>query len=283
MNRLNMLSAGTAVMLLSACSGSEISNLKDLDLGEGGYDATLAREYKDFALYEANEMGDRRDGDRFAIKALAAARGERPAPEELRRWNLPNEARDELLAARKRLLASLGNTSPDQWPDATAKALSRFDCWIEQLDENFQPAHIAACRDSFYQAMFETENPLPTAFIAFFDLDDTTPRGDGTEAAANAIRKAISSEVPAAVGSIGDVRIVIGGHADRSGSPDHNYQLSLQRAQSVRDRLIGLGVPAKRITIRAHGEALPLVKTPDGVAELKNRRVEIRVSLVDKI
>jgi len=283
MTSLNLISVGAAVMLLSACGGGEVANLKNLELSKGGYDATLASEYKDFALYEANEMGDRRSADRFATKAMAAARGERPAPEELRRWNPPEETRDELMAARKRLLSSLNNTSPDHWPDATAKALSRFDCWVEQLDENFQPAHITACRNGFYQAMFDTENPLPTAFIAFFDLDKAVPRGDGADAAAGAIRKAISGETPATVGSIGEVHVLVGGYADRSGSRTYNYRLSLKRAQNVRDKLIGLGVPAGRIAIRAHGESQPLVETPDGIAELRNRRVEIRIDLVNRI
>ena len=279
MTRLKFASAGTAMLLLSACSGGDVANLKDLELTGDGYDQALAQEYKRLALYEAHEMGDLRDADRFALKAQAAARGERPEPEELARWDLPHGDQNELMVARDRLLASQKTRARDHHPKRTARAMAHFDCWVEQLDENFQPAHIAACRDGFYQALFETENPLPGAFISFFDLDDATPRGDGTEAAAGAIRKAISDETPAAVRSVGDIRVLVGGHADRSGTPDHNYQLSLKRAQNVRDKLIRLGVPARRISIRAHGETLPLVETPDGMPELKNRRVEISINL----
>jgi len=279
MTRLKFASAGTAMLLLSACSGGEVANLNSLEITGDGYDAALAREYRTFAQYEAHEMGDLRDADRFALKALAAARGDSLEPEELARWNLPEERQNELMVARDRLIASLKTKSRGQHPKRTARAMARFDCWVEQLDEDFQPAHIAACREGFYQALFETENPLPGAFISFFDLDDATPRGDGAEAAAGAIRKAISGETPDAVRSVGDIRVLIGGHADRSGTPDHNYQLSLKRAQNVRDKLIRLGVPARRISIRAHGETLPLVETPDGMPEMKNRRVEISINL----
>jgi len=279
MTRLKLASAGTAMLLLSACSGGDVANLKSLELTGDGYDAALAREYKTFALYEAHEMGDLRDADRFALKAQAAARGTPLEPEELAHWDLPHGNQNELMIARDRLLASLKTKTRDHSPKRAARAMARFDCWVEQLDENFQPAHIAACRDGFYLALFETENPLPDAFISFFDLDDATPRGDGAEAAAGVIRKAISGETPATVNSIGDIRVLVGGHADRSGTPDHNYQLSLKRAQNVRDKLIRFGVPAKRISISAHGETLPLVETPDGMPELKNRRVEISINL----
>ena len=205
MINLKIVSLGAALLLVSACSGADVAELKSLEISGSGYDAALAREYKEFALYEADEMGDLRDADRFALKAVAAARGERPEPEVLKRWNLPDTARDELLAARPRLLASVNESSREYWPERTARAMSQFDCWVEQLDENFQPSHIAACRAGFYQALFETENPLPDAFISFFDLDDATPRGDGAEAAARAIRKAISGETPTTVSSVGDV------------------------------------------------------------------------------
>ena len=283
MSNLKLMSLGAGLLLVAACSGNDVANLKSLAISGDGYDAALAREYKDFALYEADQMGDMRDADRFALKAVAAAKGDRPGPEDLRTWNLPDTAMAELLAARKRLVSSLNDTSRDQWPEQAAKALSRFDCWVEQLDENFQPGHIAACRTGFYAAMFEAENPLPHAFISFFDLNDATPKGDGAEAAAGVIRKAISGETASAVNAIGAVRVLIGGHADRSGTPSHNYRLSLKRAENIRDRLIMLGVPAARISVHAHGESLPIVVTPDGIPELKNRRVEININLAQKL
>ncbi len=277
---LKTVSLGAVLLALSACGGGEVANLKNLELtGDGGYDTALAREYRDLALYEAEKMGDLRSADRFAVKARAAAGGESPGPEELKRWNLPEASRREIETARDRLLVSLDKPARDRWPGVAARAMARFDCWVEQQEENFQPTHIRACRNGFYKAMFDAENPLPNAFISFFKLDDAIPGGDGVEAAAGAILRAIAGETPDAVRSVGRVRVVIGGYADRSGGPDHNFRLSLKRAENVRDRLIELGVPAGRITVRGHGEAQPLVETPDGVPDSKNRRVEIRIEL----
>ena len=34
-----------------------------------------------------------------------------------------------------------------------AAAQTSFDCWMQEAEENFQPKHIAACRNNFYGAM----------------------------------------------------------------------------------------------------------------------------------
>lgn len=67
------------------------------------------------------------------------------------------------------------------------------------------------------------------------------------------------------------------GHADNSGPPDYNQQLGLERAQSIREVLIGYGVPAGQIQIESEGETQPIASndTPEGRHE--NRRVEIRI------
>ena len=41
--------------------------------------------------------------------------------------------------------------------------------------------------------------------------------------------------------------------------------------------MIKLGIPADRIRAAGRGEREPLISTPDGVAEPRNRRVEISV------
>ena len=73
------------------------------------------------------------------------------------------------------------------------------------------------------------------------------------------------------------VDLTVSGHTDRSGSKDYNRKLSLERARKVADFLISKGVDRNIIEITSHGEGNPLIKTPDGVAEPRNRRVEIVV------
>jgi outer membrane protein OmpA-like peptidoglycan-associated protein len=72
-----------------------------------------------------------------------------------------------------------------------------------------------------------------------------------------------------------DVTVI--GHTDRVGTDQSNDVLSLQRAQRVRELLVQRGVPAERITVSGRGEREPLVQTADGVAEPRNRRVEVSV------
>ena len=87
-------------------------------------------------------------------------------------------------------------------------------------------------------------------------------------------------QLPKVLKSIEDRRSVdltISGHTDRTGSKKFNRGLSLDRAGKVAELLINKGVDPKIIEITSHGEGNPLVKTADGVAEPKNRRVEVVV------
>ena len=71
--------------------------------------------------------------------------------------------------------------------------------------------------------------------------------------------------------------IVVIGHTDTVGTESVNDAISLQRAQSIRARLVAMGIDAARIEAAGRGKREPLVPTADGVAEPRNRRVEIRL------
>jgi len=71
--------------------------------------------------------------------------------------------------------------------------------------------------------------------------------------------------------------IVVIGHTDAVGSDDYNDQLALKRAQAVRAMLATRGIPEQDIVAVGRGKRELLVPTPDGVAEPRNRRVEIVV------
>ena len=100
----------------------------------------------------------------------------------------------------------------------------------------------------------------------FFDWDkaDITPQA-----------AAILDNAAAQYQTCGNSRVVIAGHADRSGPADYNVGLSQRRADNVRAYLAGHGVPDGSMTTEAFGESRPLVETADGVREPQNRRVEI--------
>lgn len=69
--------------------------------------------------------------------------------------------------------------------------------------------------------------------------------------------------------------MVVSGSTDAVGSPAANLKLSQQRADAVLQGLIARGIPAERFQVLAKGETEPSVPTAKGVAEARNRRVEI--------
>ena len=73
----------------------------------------------------------------------------------------------------------------------------------------------------------------------------------------------------------GSTRISLVGSADSTGAAAYNQKLSERRAETVRAELVRLGVPAETITVRAEGENAPIVPTPRGVPEARNRYVAI--------
>jgi OOP family OmpA-OmpF porin len=74
-----------------------------------------------------------------------------------------------------------------------------------------------------------------------------------------------------------DPEIWVIGHTDAVGTVQYNDQLSLQRAERVRDELVSRGIPADSIDVSGRGKREPLVPTSEGISEAKNRRVEISV------
>jgi outer membrane protein OmpA-like peptidoglycan-associated protein len=97
-----------------------------------------------------------------------------------------------------------------------------------------------------------------------WDRDEITPQA-----------AAILDNAAAQYQQCGQARVVIAGHADRSGPADYNVGLSQRRADNARAYLAGRGVPDGVMTTEAFGESRPLVETADGVREPQNRRVEI--------
>jgi outer membrane protein OmpA-like peptidoglycan-associated protein len=70
-----------------------------------------------------------------------------------------------------------------------------------------------------------------------------------------------------------EVEIV--GHADTLGEEAYDQDLSLRRAETIRDALLNDGFDVRAISIAGRGYQVPLVPTPLRTAEPRNRRVEI--------
>lgn len=71
--------------------------------------------------------------------------------------------------------------------------------------------------------------------------------------------------------------LLVTGHADNVGSDPFNDKLSLARAERMRELLTARGIAQDRIQVAGRGKRELLVNTREGVAEERNRRVEINV------
>lgn len=278
--------AGLAVSLalLSGCvgfgAGYDVNNFRNAEPTGSAFTQALTREYQDFVAFEADQMMDWPDAQYFANKGMRAAGGEVVDPELPENWDTPAEHLDELNAARASLVAALDGGARDSHPELAAKAQAKYDCWVEQQEENFQPTHIAACREDFRAAMealgaamAPEPQPEPVAtpaqpkpYVVYFGFD-SVELSSGAKATINAAGNEAKRF------NASDFSVT--GHADRAGSEEYNTALSLRRAAVVRDALVALGYSADDISLGGRGESEPAVATADGVQEPANRRVEI--------
>ena len=68
-------------------------------------------------------------------------------------------------------------------------------------------------------------------------------------------------------------QIKVTGHADASGTPEANQQLSIKRAEAVKEYLVSKGADPGMLTISGQGSKDPV--NPANPLAPENRRVEI--------
>lgn len=285
---------------LSACStfeamtGANVGALRATQASGGtAFTRALTEEYLALAAFEADEMFDHGDADHFARKGLRAADGEAVLPEEPGDpyWSLPGGAVAEARGVRTRLVDLLDAGRRDDMPATAARAQSRFDCWVEQWEENFQDTHIATCRQDLFLALQQMEAvveepappppqpeplaaapapvPDPTNYLCFFDFDSAEVDLECRE---------VVSLVTEDLATYSNPAIAVEGHTDTSGSSAYNLRLSTRRADNVLNEMIAQGIARDLVdTVGARGEEVLRVPTPDETRERENRRVEITV------
>lgn len=67
------------------------------------------------------------------------------------------------------------------------------------------------------------------------------------------------------------------GHADQSGTDQHNMDLSRERVEQVREYFESNGIPPRIMKTRYLGERQPLENHPKGEESQINRRVEVLI------
>ncbi len=298
--------AGVAVMLGACGTVYDYDSIGAIEAPADPFAKALTEGYKEFAVREAKLMYDWPDAAHFGRKAEAAAAGQEIMPEPLEDWRVPAKERHRLADGRARLISVLKGGGAKFLPAKTAQAIVRFDCWVEQQEENWQQDDIARCRDDFYAALNTVEAevvvpfgavpsksveiqptvtpasqtgvtmtpPAVSAFTVLFDFNST----DVLRGEEDAIARVAEAAKDGA-----DVSVILAGHADRAGPVWYNEALSRKRAEAVRAALVARGVPGEAISVTAFGERRPLISTPDGTREHRNRRVEIIIGHTSKL
>ena len=108
----------------------------------------------------------------------------------------------------------------------------------------------------------------PAQFTLYF-IEGKNEFTDGSKRSIDNVFTEIASR------PVPDVLVI--GHTDTVGTDAYNDVLSRQRAEVVRNALIERGIAPGNVVAIGRGKREPIVPTADGVAEPRNRRVEILV------
>jgi outer membrane protein OmpA-like peptidoglycan-associated protein len=119
-----------------------------------------------------------------------------------------------------------------------------------------------------YGGILEAQPARPFTYTLYFTTG-TAELTAHSRQELNDVRQRITS-FPAA-------QVTVIGHTDRVGGVEANDALSLKRASAIRELLVKIGIPRDAIEVVGRGEREPVVQTADGVAEERNRRVEIKL------
>jgi OmpA-OmpF porin, OOP family len=277
---INLGLMGATVAILLACSYDpelvdttevvlhELDAVREMEPQGPAFNQGLRAGYLDYTDVMTEEF-DRTDHWHFAFKAVDSAKGELVTPDLVESRRLRPDNVEELSAARARLMAALEQTGRKKAPLPAARAQTAFDCWLEKAEENDPAEQIAVCKGVFEGAITEVERALTTegeAYLVFFAWD---------QAELTPVALAVLDQVQADFIRGRPTRLVVAGHADRSGPEPYNEALSEQRARNVARALVQRGVPEQALDVEWFGERRPRIPTPDDQREPRNRRVEI--------
>lgn len=70
-------------------------------------------------------------------------------------------------------------------------------------------------------------------------------------------------------------KATITGHADSIGTPEYNQQLSIERAEKVKEALVSQGIAPERLSTVGKGESMPIMSNMLKEGRAENRRIEI--------
>ena len=297
---INFLLISTFLLLINSCAYFRLKELDKHDFSEDNIYNLVSKEYKEFANSELYKMHDEIDANYFAFKANYVLKTKIIQIENPQNWNIPDNHENEAKEEYRKISSLLKKDFIFQYPELVAKLVSGYDCWLEQIEENWQIKDIKDCKNKFtdaYKKILASEANIKSAskkqkneinssslseknnsylvkgdktnsILVFFNYDSHTLSIKAKEKLDNLISTSIKTN---------SNPIIIYGHTDTKGSKRYNLILSEQRAISVSKYFRKKGINNKLI-IKSYGEDYPLIITGDDVEEENNRRVEVIIN-----
>jgi peptidoglycan-associated lipoprotein len=105
---------------------------------------------------------------------------------------------------------------------------------------------------------------------AYFDYDQHTLRPDAVKAL-----QSDSTELRDILKDYPNYKLTIEGHCDERGSAEYNMALGEKRAESAKNYLVQVGIPANQLALISYGKEKPVCDEHDEGCWQKNRRIHI--------
>lgn len=297
---INFLLISTFLLLINSCAYFRLKELDKYSFSQDDIYDLVSKEYKEFAYSELYEMHDELDANYFAFKANNILKTKIIRIENPKNWKIPNNYENEAKEEYKKISSLLKEELTFQYPKLVAKLVSGYDCWLEQIEENWQIKDIEYCKNKFtnaYKKILASEVSIQSigkkqkseissssvseknksyfikgdktkSVLVFFNYDSHKLSITEKDKLDNYISTLIKTD---------SNPIIIYGHTDTKGSKKYNLILSEQRALSVSKYFRKKGINNKLI-IKSYGEDYPLIITGDNVEEENNRRVEVIIN-----
>ena len=297
---INFLLISTFLLLINSCAYFRLKELDKHNFAQDNIYDLVSKEYKEFAYSELYEMHDELDANYFAFKANNILKTKIIRIENPNNWKIPDNYENEAIEEYKKINSLLKEELTFQYPKLVAKLVSGYDCWLEQIEENWQIQDIKDCKNKFtnaYKKILDSKKSKQSiskkqkseinsnsvsennksyfnkgdktkSVLVFFNYDSHKLSITEKDKLDNYISTLIKTD---------SNPITIHGHTDTKGSKKYNLILSEQRALSVSKYFRKKGLNNKLI-IKNYGENYPLIITGDNVQEEKNRRVEVIIN-----
>ena len=297
---INLLLISTFLLLINSCAYFRLKELDKHNFSQDNIYDLVSKEYKEFAYSELYEMHDELDANYFAFKANNILKTKIIRIENPNNWKIPDNYENEAKEEYKKISSLLKEEFTFQYPKLVAKLVSGYDCWLEQIEENWQIKDIEDCKNKFtnaYKKILASEvskqsiskkqkseissssvseknnsyfikRDKTKSVLVFFNYDSHKLSITEKDKLDNYISTIIKTD---------SNPIIIYGHTDTKGSKKYNLILSEQRALSVSKYFKKRGINNKLI-IKSYGEDYPLIITGDNVEEENNRRVEVIIN-----